>query len=238
MKRVLVLVVSLLCLQACAGSAAEPLCGGRTSVAAYVIRFGQGLANFDDGSSLALEADSVSVLDVVLAARDADTTRTAAESLAAKLGSFIGVMNGHDWIISDSLDDPRALSTSDALGTEESLREANTVEALVLQTCGSDSVPDAPVDSAETLPPPSYQAPTDTSPDAALPDDSSDAASLGRTVGIQFGLTLTQRQVECLGLALQGISDVTEAFSSPAQYQKQFQAAFDQCGIPFEVPDP
>ena len=109
MKRVLVLVVSLLCLQACAGSAAEPLCGGRTSVAAYVIRFGQGLVNFDDGSSLALEADSVSVLDVVLAARDADTTRTAAESLAAKLGSFIDVMNGHDWIISDSLDDPRAL---------------------------------------------------------------------------------------------------------------------------------
>ena len=140
--------------------------------------------------------------------------------------------------LSDSLDDPRALSTSDALGTEESLREANTVEALVLQRCGSDSVPAAPVDSAETLPPPSYQAPTDTSPDAALPDDSSDAASLGRTVGIQFGLTLTQQQVECLGLALQSISDVTEAFSSPAQYQKQFQAAFDQCDIPFEVPDP
>ena len=224
-------------LQACSGGAGEPLCSGRVSVPEYVLRFGQGLANFDDSLSLTLEADSVSVLDVVLAARDApEGTGTTAGSLATTVAGFVGVMNSHDWIISDALEDPRATSAADALGTEESLRAANTVEALVLARCGSAPTVPAPSSSVDTLPPPPYPGPDDTLPEAGLPDDASDATALGRAVAIQYGLTLSQEQVRCLGTALQGIMDATEAVSSPRQYQEQFQPAFDSCGIDFEVP--
>lgn len=224
-------------LQACSGGAGEPLCSGRVSVPEYVLRFGQGLANFDDSLSLTLEADSVSVLDVVLAARDApEGTGTTAGSLATTVAGFVGVMNSHDWIISAALDDPRAVETSDALGTQDALREANTVEALVLSRCGSAPTVAAPLDSVETLPPPSYPDPKDTVPESGIPDDASDATALGRAVAIQYGLTLTPGQLECLGTGLQGVSDATESISSPRQYQEQFQPAFDACGIDFEVP--
>lgn len=236
MRRLVLVVLALVGLQACSGSGTSPLCGGRTSVSGFTVRFAQGLANFDDSSALTLEADSVSALDVVLAARSFPETKASAETLATKIAAFIGVMNSHDWIISDALDDPKAVTTSDDLGTEDSLRQANTVEALVLGKCGSAPTAAAPVDSVDTLPPPSWQQPTDTLPDAAAPDDASDATALGRAVGIQFGLTLTQEQVKCLGTELQKVSDGTESFSSPRQYQEQFQPAFDACGIDFTVP--
>ncbi|MEY3744726.1 MAG: hypothetical protein RLZ48_404 [Actinomycetota bacterium] len=236
MRRMLVAVVAFAGLQSCSGGESRPLCAGRTSVPEYVLRFGQGLANFDDEIALSLEADSVSVLEVVLDARESDSTRSSAEALSAKIGAFVGVMNSHDWIITEALDDPKAIAASDGLGTEDTLREANTIEALVLGTCGTSPTAAAPLDSVETLPPPSYQNPTDTVPDAGVPDDVSDATALGRAVGIQFGLTLTQEQVECLGTELQKINDGTEAFSSPDQYQRQFQPAFDACRIAFEVP--
>lgn len=235
-KRFVVVAVTVLGLQSCSGGEASPLCTGRTSVPEFVLRFGQGLANFDDASALNLEADSVSALDVALAARDAEQAGQSAESLSARIGAFVGVMNSHDWIISEALDDPKAIAASDDLGTEDALREANTVEALVLSSCGSSPTLAAPIDSVETLPPPSFQQPSDTLPEAAAPDDVSDAAALGRAVAIQFGLTLTQEQVTCLGVELQNVSDGTESFSSPQQYQSQFQGAFDKCGIGFEVP--
>jgi len=236
MKKLFLVVVSLMGLQSCTGGETSPLCSGRSSVSEYVLRFGQGLANFDDSSALNLEADSVSALDVALAARDSDQTNPSAESLAAKIGTFVGIMNSHDWIITEALDDPKAIASSDALGTQDSLREANTIEALVLTSCGSSPTLAAPLDSVETLPPPSYQKPTETVPEAAVPDDVSDATALGRAVAIQFGLTLTQEQVTCLGVELQKVSDGTESFSSPQQYQQQFQTAFDACKIAFEVP--
>ena len=238
MKKCLVLVAALVGLQSCSSGETRPLCTGRTSVPDYVLRFGQGLANFDDDTALTLEADSVSVLDVVLAARDHDETREPAEALSARIGEFIGVMNSHDWIISEALDDQRAVSAADALGTQETLRDANTVEALVLNTCGVSPTMPAPVDSVETLPPPSFVNPSDTVPDTGIPDDVSDATALGRAIAVQFGLALTQSQVECLGSELQTVSDGTGAMSSPEQYEQQFQAAFDACGIDHKVAGP
>ena len=236
-NRLILILALVVPLQACSGGAPEPLCSGRGSVPEFVLRFGQGLANFDDSVSLSLEADSVSALDVVLAARESPgATKTAAESLAGRIAAFVGVMNSHDWIISAALDDPRAVETSDALGTQDALREANTVEALVLSRCGSAPTVAAPLDSVETLPPPSYPDPNDTVPESGIPDDASDATALGRAVAIQYGLTLTPGQLECLGTGLQGVSDATESISSPRQYQEQFQPAFDACGIDFEVP--
>ena len=52
----------------------------------------------------------------------------------------------------------------------------------------------------------------------------------------QFGLTITDTEAECLGESLSGIYDVSGPETNNAQYQRQFQRAFDGCGIVFDIP--
>lgn len=224
-------------LPGCAAGETDDLCRGRVSVGDWVLQFGQGLANFDDSAATELEADSLSVLDVVLAARPAGLAGDDAVELSRQVAAFVAAMNSHDWSVSTALGDDRALEAADALGTEDALRRANVVEAAVLTECGTVPTLVQPVDTAETLPFPSVPAPTDTEPQSTPPDDESEARAIGTEVGTAFGLTLTDEQVVCLGRELNGVTDATGALAGPGQYQAQFQAAFDACSIPFEVPD-
>lgn len=221
----------------CGRGAVEELCRGRVSVGDWVLQFGQGLANFDDSAATELEADSLSVLDVVLAARTDDLGGADAVALSDRVASFVAAMNSHDWLVSSALEDRKALDAADALGSEEALRSANVVEAAVLTECGTVPTIVQPSDTAETLPFPPVPAPTDTEPESTPPDDESEARAIGTEVGTAFGLTLTAEQVVCLGRGLNGITDATGALAGPGQYQAQFQAAFDGCGIDFEVPE-
>lgn len=233
-------VLSLLALgplvAGCAAGESRELCRGRVSVGDWVLQFGQGLANFDDSSATELEADSLSVLDVVLAARPEGLGGDDAVELSGQVAAFVAAMNTHDWSVSAALGDDRALEAADALGTEDALRRANVVEAAVLTECGTVPTLVQPVDTAETLPFPSVPAPTDTEPESTPPDDESETRALGTEVGTAFGLTLTDGQVVCLGRELNGVTDATGALAGPGQYQAQFQAAFDACSIPFQVP--
>lgn len=237
-RRLTVLLAAIvpLFVTSCGVSTGRALCNGRLSVADYVLRFGQGLADFGDDETVTLEADSVSVLDVVLDARTAGgETGAAARALADRVAAFVAAMNSHDWVVSDALDDQKATVAADNLGTTEALREANTVEAEILRVCGHVSTLAPPVDTAETLPPPSIASPTQTDPESSSQNDQSEEYALGSAVGSMFGLTLTGEQVQCLGRELQGVVDVTNAQSGPGQYEKQFQAAFDTCGIKYTV---
>lgn len=236
--RPLVMCVASLCvvLVACGPRASGDLCRGRVSVADWVLQFGQGLANFDDSAATQLEADSLSVLDVVLAARSAERGGKDAAALSEEVADFVAAMNSLDWSVSAALDDAGAISAADALGTEEALRRANVVEAAVLTECGTVPTIVQPSDTAETLPFPSVPSPTATDPDSAPPDEESEARALGTEVGNAFGLTLSDEQVVCLGRSLNGVTDATGAMAGPGQYQSQFQSAFDACGIDFEVP--
>ena len=224
-------------LAGCRAGDVEELCRGRVSVGDWVLQFGQGLANFDDSVATELEADSLSVLDVVLAARPDGLGGDDAVELSRQVAAFVATMNSHDWSVSAALEDERALEAADALGTEDALRRANIVEAAVLTECGTVPTIVQPVDTAETLPFPPVPAPTDTEPESRPPDDESEARAIGTGVGTAFALTLTDEQVVCLGRELNGISDATGALAGPGQYQAQFQAAFDACVIPFEVPE-
>ena len=53
----------------------------------------------------------------------------------------------------------------------------------------------------------------------------------------QFGLTVSDSEGACLGTSLSGIYDVSGPETNNAQYQRQFQRAFDACGIAFSVPE-
>ena len=78
--------------------------------------------------------------------------------------------------------------------------------------------------------------PTDTDPDSGLADDTSEIYALGEMVGTLFQLTLTPDEVNCLGDELVNVVDRSDATSNSAQYQSQFQRAFDYCSIAFTVP--
>ena len=78
--------------------------------------------------------------------------------------------------------------------------------------------------------------PTDTEPDSGLADDTSEIYALGEMVGTLFQLTLTPDEVNCLGDELVNVVDRSDATSNSAQYQSQFQRAFDNCSIAFTVP--
>jgi hypothetical protein len=78
--------------------------------------------------------------------------------------------------------------------------------------------------------------PTDTEPESGLTDDTSEIYALGEMVGTLFQLTLTREEVECLGIELVNVVDKSDATSNSAQYQSQFQSAFDNCSIAFTVP--
>lgn len=237
MRRAFVLLCLFSPLTACSSPDGRPLCAGRVPVAEYVVQFGQGLPNLDDEATLNLQADSVSALDVVLAAREAGPeTKSAAVSLAAKIAAFVAAMNAQDWIVSQALDDPDVTMAADSLGTEDSLRQANTVEAHVLRECpGVVTVP-APQASFDTLPSPVVPSPTATDPPDAGQKDDSEALALGTLVGNSFGLTLSPAQVLCIGRALRDVVDATQAQSGPGQYSAQYQSAFDGCSVDFTVP--
>ena len=78
--------------------------------------------------------------------------------------------------------------------------------------------------------------PTATDPITNPISDSSELSVIGKIVANQFGLSVTDVEAECLGESLAGIYDVSGSSSNNAQYQRQFQKAFDSCGIVFVVP--
>lgn len=237
MRRFLAASAFLLPLLGCSVDTRGTACSGRVSVPEYVLQFGQGLANFGDDETVTLEADSLSVLDVLLAARDfGGEAGQAASDLSASVADFVAAMNSLDWSVSAALDDVETVRRADVLGSSGSLRLANTVEAAVIEECGAVPTAAPPAMTAETLPLPAVPAPTDTEPPSSPPDDAQQHEATGTMVGTMFGLVLTPAQVSCVGRELEGVIDATQSVSGPGQYGAQFQAAFDACGVDFTVP--
>lgn len=237
MRRGSLVAVLLVTLTGCASAPAEAMCSGRVSVPEYSLQFGQGLANFGDDEATSLEADSLSVLDVLLAAREVEgDAGAAASSLATAVADFVASMNSLDWSLSAALDEEQAVRRADVLGSAEILRLANTVEAAVIERCGASPTAAPPAMTAETLPLPSLPAPTDTEPPASPPDDAKGHVATGTMVGTMFGLVMDPEQVACVGRELEGVVDATQPVSGPGQYSAQFQSAFDSCAVDFTVP--
>jgi hypothetical protein len=60
---------------------------------------------------------------------------------------------------------------------------------------------------------------------------------VGKMIATQFGLTISDAEATCLGTSLSDIYDVSGPDTDDAQYQRQFQRAFDSCGIEFTIPN-
>lgn len=224
-------------LGACSEQRAD-LCDSPVSVAGYVLGFSQGLTNLDEDQFLGLRLDTLEVRDTVVAlAEDANVdTSTVATELRVLFDEFSTEMDSYEWNIFDALSWATVREVITEIGSESTLKKANTIEASLIERCGlpeSVSISDSTVD---TLPFPEIPSPTATDPPTATIDENNEHRVTGEMVGNIFGLTLTDDQVVCLGRELSTIVDATGESADIARYQRQYQAAFDECDIDFTVP--
>jgi hypothetical protein len=214
----------------------DSFCKSALSVAGFTTQFSQGLDNFSEGEYSRLRDETMNIRTVVnhLAVNNSES-REASE-LTRKINVFISSMEQVQWDVSLALSNSVAVAAAYELGTAATLTQANTVESLLIGECGLPSTVANDGQGADTLPTPSIPSPLQTDPPTNTISESSQDDALGSTVAALFGLNLSPAQTSCLGEALQGIVDVSSANANLAQYQGQFQKAFDACSIDFTVP--
>lgn len=219
----------------CVSKSAD-FCDGISSVAGFTTQFAQGLDNFSESQYSQLRDETENARDAVnhVAVKNVDSVE--ASELGKKINVFISAMEKVNWDVSLALSDSVASNAAMALGNAESLTQANTVESLLIGECGLPSTIAGNIQSADTLPSPSIPGPTQTDPPTNTINESSQDNALGAIVASLFQLNLSPAQTNCLGEELQSVVDVSSSSANLAQYQGQFQKAFDACLIDFTVP--
>ena len=217
-------------------SGPEAVCSSNISISDYVAGFSQGLDNFSEDRYSLLRTESNSAYERTVNAVTDDVITTEATSVASKISAFISVMDKVDWDVTRALNVSDAITAAEALGSESTLRQANAVEGQLVARCGLPSSIAPPNGSENTMPMNPIPSPTATDPTTNTVSDSSELSVIGKMIADQFGLTITDTEAECLGESLSGIYDVSGPETNNAQYQRQFQRAFDGCGIVFDIP--
>ena len=228
----LLLMVSLL--GSCSTNS-DSLCGSNISISDYVAGFSQGLDNFSEDRYAQLRSESNSAYERTVNAASEDSVTAEATAVASQISRFITVMDTVEWDVNRALDIAEAVTAAVELGSELTLRQANAVEGELVERCGMPSSVAPPTDGEVILPMNSIPSPTATDPTTNTVSDSSELSIIGMVIANQFGLTVSEIEAECLGTALSNIYDVSGPETDNAQYQRQFQRAFDSCGIDFTI---
>ena len=216
-------------------SETEALCSSNISISDYVASFSQGLDNFSEDRYSQLRSESNAAYERTVNAVTDDVISVEATSVATTISAFISVMDTVDWDVTRALDISEAIAAAEALGSESTLRQANAVEGQLVTRCGLPSSIAPPNNAENTLPMAPIPSPTATDPIVSPLDDSSELTVIGKMIATQFGLTITDNEATCLGIALSDTYDVSSPDTDNAQYQRQFQRAFDNCGIDFTI---
>jgi hypothetical protein len=230
------LAVGLVGLFSSCSADSDTQCSSSISVSDYVAGFSQGLDNFSENRYVQLKDDSNSAYERTVNAVTEESVTAEATAVAAKISTFISVMDTVDWDVNRALDVLAAIEAATDLGSELTLRQANAVEGELIARCGMPETIAPPSDNEVTLPMNPIPSPNATDPPMNTLNDSAELAVIGKMVSDQFGLLITDVQAACLGRSLSDVYDVSGPNSNSAQYQSQFQRAFDSCGIDFDVP--
>lgn len=218
------------------GSSVVDICSQAVSVPSYTTRFILGLDNFSEDQYENLRTDTVRTRQTVAQVLELYPDDENTSFVLKKIDDFSLAMSDVDWDVSRALGSPDAVQGAVVLGSAETISQANQIDALVISLCGLPATFVPNDATGDTLPMPWIPSPTDTEPDTELADDESEIYALGEMVGTLFGLTLNPEEVKCLGDELVNVVDKSDATSNSAQYQLQFQKAFDNCSIAFTVP--
>ena len=230
-------VASLLCVLGSCSTNSESLCGSNISISDYVAGFSQGLDNFSEDRYAQLRSESKYAYERTVSAVPDDSVSAEATAIATKISAFITAMDTVEWDVNRALNIAEAVEAAVDLGSELTLRQANAVEAELVKRCGMPSSVAPPTEGEVTLPMNPIPSPTATDPTTNSVSDISELSVIGKMIANQFGLTVSETEAACLGTALSNIYDVSGPETNNAQYQRQFQRAFDACGIDFSVPE-
>jgi hypothetical protein len=195
-----------------------------------------GLDNFGEDQYENLRTDTLRTRETVALVFDLYPDDQNVLAVLKKIDDFSDAMASTDWDVSLALRNSDSVQGAVTLGSAETISQANQIDALVISLCGLPSTFVPNEATGDTLPMPWIPGPTDTEPESALADDTSEIYALGEMVGTLFQLTLTAEEVECIGNELVNVVDKSDATSNGAQYQAQFQKAFDNCSVAFTVP--
>lgn len=230
-------MVGLLGVLGSCSSNSDVLCGSNISISDYVAGFSQGLDNFSEDRYAQLRTESNSAYERAVNAVTDDSVSAEATAIATKISAFITSMDTVEWDVNRALDIAEAVEAAVDLGSESTLRQANAVEAELVKRCGMPSSVAPPTEGEVTLPMNPIPSPTATDPTTNTVSDRSELSVIGKMIANQFGLTVSDNEGTCLGTSLSGVYDVSGPETNNAQYQRQFQRAFDACGIVFSVPE-
>jgi hypothetical protein len=234
--RVVTLTLVLLGVISSCGSSVESVCSQAVSVPSFTIRFIQGLDNFSEDQYENLKKDSLQTRETLFLLLDIYPDSDDVGDVLGKVDAFVNAMETSQWDVTQALRNVDAISAAVALGSDETIAQANRVDAAVIALCGLPATFLPNADAGNTLPMPWIPSPTDTEPDTNLVENDSEIYALGEMVGTLFQLTLSVEQIQCVGSELVKVTDKSDATSNLAQYQGQFQKAFDICEIDFTVP--
>ena len=230
------LTLTFVGLASCSSNSTSLDCTSIQSVSGFVQRFSLGLDNFSENQYEQLRLDTLDVFDTVNTAAENSAAPQNAIKVASKITRFVQAMDSVSWDVTRAIDSFEAVEAANELASETTLREANDVESFVIRECGLPSTVPIGAEGEVRLPDPSIPSPTATDPTTNTINESSETFALGTTIANIYALTLDESKVQCLGDALVGIVDLSDATSNSAQYQNQFQKAFDECNIDFSVP--
>ena len=147
-------------------------CNSDISISDYVSSFSQGLDNFSEDRYAQLRTDSNEAYERAVNAVTEESVSSEANVVARKISSFISVMDTVDWDVNRALDVAEAVSAALELGSESTLRLANTVEGQLVSKCGMPSTQAPPNNPEITLPMSPIPSPTATDPIVNPLDDS------------------------------------------------------------------
>lgn len=231
------ITIGLLFMATSCSANSDSSCGNGYSISSYVAGFSQGLDNFSEDRYAQLRKDSSNAYEIAVNSVTHDAVTSEATAVAKKIATFIGEMDLVGWDVNRALDIAAAVNAATELGSEQTLQQANVVEATVLSRCGSPSTFAPHSQSEITLPMNPIASPTATDPIVNTVSDEAELTVIAKFVAAQFGLTVSDAEANCLAEALSGVYDVSGASANQEQYQSQFQKAFDDCGIAFIVPN-
>lgn len=218
------------------GSSVVDVCSQAVSVPSYTTRFFMGLDNFSEDQYENLRTDTLRTRETVAQVLELYPGDANVVAVLQKIDDFSDAMDGTDWDVSLALRNTDSVQGAMLLGSSETISQANQIDALIISLCGLPST-FVPIEATgATLPMPWIPGPTDTEPESGIADDASEIYALGEMVGTLFQLTLTPEEVKCIGVELVNVVDRSDVTSNSAQYQSQFQDAFDNCSVAFTVP--
>ena len=225
-------IMSFSTLASCSAfSTSDDLCDSRVSVADFLTSLRDGVGAIADSQYASIRMSAFDAYDATVEAMDNEDTRSAASALQPRLQRFVQEMDDLSWDLSVVADSVEALEAITALNSEDSLQQANVVDAYMISRCGTASTVVQSPGVEITLPGPVISQPNDSLPLTEEPNERSEAASLGFTVATAFNLTLSESEMVCLGTALTGVYDASGDSKNIDQYTQQFQSAFNNCNI-------